>query len=410
MGRRRGQRIGHVYLKGPSWLVRWREDVRDAEGNIRRAQFAKVIAPQRDPATGERITKHQAQRIAWIEVLSKLDQATLRPASLMTVEEFIRQRFEPDWVAQLKAAGCKHYGTVGTPDRKPSGQLAQVAAAIGGLSMRAVTLEHVQTAVHRRLVSGSSVQTAVHLRNVISAVFRHAKRLSYYFGENPAEGVRLPEMRRRAARCLSAPDAARVLRSLPRGVIDPARPVFEIVALAAVTSMNVAEILGLRWKRVNLTAASGIVDGEALPPRSLQVRENNYRGAVGSPKAVSRRRTVPLPAAVVRMLDDWRQATPYPGAEDFVFAGGHGHALNETNLRRRVLAPIGKALELPFPLSWHVFRHTHATIAEQIGLPLSERQANMGHAAGAMTMHYTHADVERRREGLEQIAALLGLT
>ena len=29
-------------------------------------------------------------------------------------------------------------------------------------------------------------------------------------------------------------------------------------------------------------------------------------------------------------------------------------------------------------LSWHVFRHTHATLGEQIGMALSDRQAQMG--------------------------------
>jgi len=30
-------------------------------------------------------------------------------------------------------------------------------------------------------------------------------------------------------------------------------------------------------------------------------------------------------------------------------------------------------------LSWHAFRHTHATLGEQIGMALSDRQAQMGH-------------------------------
>ena len=54
-----------------------------------------------------------------------------------------------------------------------------------------------------------------------------------------------------------------------------------------------------------------------------------------------------------------------------------------------------------------MFRHTHSTLAEQMDIPLSERQATMGHASARMTLHYTHADIERRRQGLAQLAALI---
>lgn len=408
MGRRRGQRIGYLFEKGPSWILRWREDVRDAQGNIARAQFAQVIAPRVAPSTGRRITRKEAERIAWNEILSKLDQATLRPGSLMTVAEFLRSRFVPDWVNKLKASGRKHYGTAGDGDkRKPSGQLAHVVTAIGGLPLRTVRPEIVQQACDARLAAGKSVQTVTHLRNAISAVFSHARAIGYYHEANPAEPVRLPEMTRRETHALTAEQAARVLRALPRGIIDPSKPVYELVALSCATSLNIAECLGLQWKWVNLAGAATIVEGEAVAPATLRVMQNNYRGELGSPKARARRRVVPLATPVVKMLSEFREVSKFVAADDFVFAGARGRGLNENNLRARVLAPIGKTLELPFNLSWHVFRHTHATLSEQLGMQLSDRQANMGHSAAAMTMHYTHADLERRRAGLEQLAALL---
>jgi integrase len=58
-------------------------------------------------------------------------------------------------------------------------------------------------------------------------------------------------------------------------------------------------------------------------------------------------------------------------------------------------------------LSWHVFRHTHSTLGEQIGMALSDRQAQMGHGDVRMTMHYTHSDLERRRAGVEAMSERL---
>ena len=88
--------------------------------------------------------------------------------------------------------------------------------------------------------------------------------------------------------------------------------------------------------------------------------------------------------------------------EDLVFVSRNGTPLNERNLLRRFLKPVGDGLGLPW-LSWHVFRHTHATLGEQVGMALSDRQAQMGHADVGMTMHYTHSDLKRRRAAIETL-------
>lgn len=75
-------------------------------------------------------------------------------------------------------------------------------------------------------------------------------------------------------------------------------------------------------------------------------------------------------------------------------------------MQRRVIKPIARQLGVPW-LSWHVFRHTHATLGEQIGMALSDRQAQMGHGDVRMTMHYTHSDLARRRAGVEEMSERL---
>jgi integrase len=179
------------------------------------------------------------------------------------------------------------------------------------------------------------------------------------------------------------------------------------MALVSMTaSLNVAELLGLKWKRVNLTDKSVIFGDEVLLPYSLAVRENYYRGQFGSVKAKSRRRNVPLSEITVNALLAIRSESRFAGHDDLVFASRNGTPLNERNLLRRFLKPAGKQLGIPW-LSWHVFRHTHATLGEQIGMSLSDRQAQMGHGDVRMTLHYTHSDMERRRKGINEMSKLL---
>src|SRR5436309_2427118 len=106
MGRKRGQRKGFIFKRGPSWIVQWREDIRGVDGSLARHKFAKVIAPASGP---DAVSKREAQRLAWESVLCKLDAVSLRPQSLATVEEFVRAKFEPEVVYTLKASGKKHY-------------------------------------------------------------------------------------------------------------------------------------------------------------------------------------------------------------------------------------------------------------------------------------------------------------
>jgi integrase len=383
MARRRGQQRGWVHQQGNAWYLAFREDALDAGGKIVRVRRTQKIAD------AKAVTKREAQRVAR-EILNTVDRQSQRPMSLVTVGEFIETRFKTDVIWALKHAGQKHYGYI--LDK-------HVLPAMGGLRLRDVTTDRVQRLVKGKFEAGYSVQTIVHMRNAVSAVYNHAKPMGAYQGDNPARGVRLPEMQRKDTHALSSAQGRDLLALLPR-------PVREMALLSMTTSMNVAEMLALRWKRVNLTGDVAVAGSETLPPSALVVRENFYRGTFGTVKAKSRRRTVPLSATVIAALASLRAKSKFMAPDDLVFASSKGTPLNENNLLRRVLKPIATKLDMPW-LSWHVFRHTHATLGEQIGMALSDRQAQMGHGDVRTTMHYTHSDLERRRAGIETMSARL---
>ena len=383
MARRRGQQTGYVHKQGNSWYLAYREDALDADGKIVRVRRNLKIADAKEAS------KREAQRIAR-EILESVDKRAQRPMSLATVGEFVEVRFKTDVIWSLKHAGQQHYEYV--LDK-------HVLPALGNLRLRDVSNDHVQALVKAKFKDEYSVQTLVHIRNTVSAVFNHAKLKRAYSGDNPAQGVRLPEMQRRESHALSFSQGHELLLRLP----SPAR---DMALLSMTTSMNVAEMLGLRWGRVNLTREPVIVGAEILPPYSLLVRENYYRGEFGSVKAKSRRRVVPLSNCVVTALTVLKHRGTFIGPDDLVFATTTGTPLDETNLMRRLIKPVAKELGMPW-LNWHVFRHTHATLGDQIGMALSDRQAQMGHGDVRMTLHYTHADIERRRASIETMSGLL---
>jgi len=247
LARRRLQQKGDLFDQGGMWKLRWHEDkVLDSGEVVRGWSRAVHIGPS---SGSSRLTEKEARRLGWENFLAKLDAGVCTPNSAVTLGNFVEQKFLPDHVALLKKSGRTHYHSM----------LKHVLPALRKQRLRDITGGDIQIIVSSMLMSDYSVQTVKHVRTVVSAVFTHAKRLGWYTGENPATLVRLPEMVRKEAHALSFDQAVATLRVLK----SPAR---EMVLFAILTSMNIAEICGLQWKRINLTDQFATVDGESLPP------------------------------------------------------------------------------------------------------------------------------------------------
>ena len=93
--------------------------------------------------------------------------------------------------------------------------------------------------------------------------------MNYCSADNPASHLRMPERTDVRQRFAYAYDQARRLLEF---LESPAR---EMVLTAPCTSMNVAELCGLRWRYVNLDQFAP-VDGEAIPPYRAAVRWKLY--------------------------------------------------------------------------------------------------------------------------------------
>ena len=253
MARRRLQQKGDLRPQGGFLKLRWREDQRLADGTVK-YRWSKVvwIGPSEGPG---KLTKKQAERIAWENFLSRLDQNMRTPQSVMTVRGFVERKFAVEHVALLKAGGRVHYATMlpivldGIPEtttkqRKwsndKSGEkmpppVPKRIFGIGELRFRDVTTEDCQRLVSAALSRQYSVQYATHIRNAISTIFTHAETKDWFSGKNPAKRVRLPEN-------VPAPQSALTFDQL-REVASALDALTGTMAIcSSLTSMNVAEM------------------------------------------------------------------------------------------------------------------------------------------------------------------------
>jgi integrase len=400
--RRRFQQKGDLYQQGGWWKLRWKEDQRDADGVVSYAWSKPVWIGQAEGPG--RFTEKQARRIAWDNYLSRLDQNMRTPQSIMTVKEFVERRFVPEHVTMLKKAGRVHYGAMlahvldGIPEKRRStkghkkGQeLPEIKRrfGLGGERIRDVTYEQVQRLVAEAIRCGYSVQTAKHIKTCVSAIFTHAERHGWFSRRNPAYFVTLPEMARRTPTALSAEQL--------RGLLLALKPMARAMVLcASLTSMNIAEVCGLKWERVNLNAEPMIVDGELIPGLHLAVREQWYRGEFGTVKAAARRRNLPLPPSLLAALGALARTAPA------VFSGRNARPVDAGAMLNKQIRKGAATIGFP-KLGWHDLRRTFATLADKHGMSMGERQALMGHSRAAMTMQYTHTHSQQAVDALGRL-------
>jgi len=124
--------------------------------------------------------------------------------------------------------------------------------------------------------------------------------------ENPAHGATLPKTKPvRKQHVLTYEQAQNLL-----GVL--ALRARTVVGLALSTGARRGELFALRWRHF---------DAET---RTLSICEAVYDAVIDLPKTDDSVRDIPLPEAVVRLLQEWRTGSKYQKPDDFIFAGRLG--------------------------------------------------------------------------------------
>ena len=170
------------------------------------------------------------------------------------------------------------------------------------------------------------------------------------------------------------------------GAIAPHRlsPAF---FLAAHTGMRRGEVLGLRWRDLDLDA-NRVAVRQALVSVAYEV-------SISDVKTGTSRRTIDIDADVVGVLRDWfktrteeREGTE-PAADDLVFTKDDGSWLHPDTFSQLFDRTVAR-IKVPV-ISLHDLRHTHATLLLKAGVHVKVVSERLGHANVAFTMNvYQH--------------------
>lgn len=288
---------------------------------------------------------------------------------------FVERKFIPEYVANKKAAGRAHFRAILKHVLPPESVDAAFAVSIPqtartlktvsqwpyltSIKLSEVTVESIQHLTLTALQHGYSLQTATHIRNVVRNVYTYAIQLGYHTGANPAAGVTLPALSRKDEQLLTLMDLKQLATVMP----SPGR---ELMLFTVLTEMSVVEICGLQWMYFNGTSAGKWADGEFIPPKTIAVRHQHYRGEF-SPVTGSRRRFIRVAEGICSLAAELKKSRRQSvNPQDFVLAARNGSPVNPENIAARHLKFIGHSLQIPW-LSWGSFQRTRSALRSRFG-------------------------------------------
>jgi integrase len=371
---RRGFQQGSLFQRGTRrklWVARWWEDVIQTDGTLGRLRRSEVIGT---------VAEFPARRMA-MQMLSQrlgsINTGKARPQSVRTFGDFVKDDWTPVVLPTLKYATQKHYRYMLD---------AHLIPAFGKRQLREVTREELQSFLSRKLNGGLSWETVHHFKCGLSKILSAAEEWGC-IAENVAQKTKLPRRQHRPERTVLNPIQ---VKDLAAALSEPAR---SITLLLALTGLRVGELLALRWGSIDLKA------------RVLRVCETVYDGHFDQPKTKRSLRTLPLGAETSQIL-----TALCPAAVDrnaLVFATREGKPLERWNLLRKHLKPAAEKLGLP-GVTWHLLRHSHATMLDSVGTPLGTMQSLLGHSSPEITREiYLHAIPEEQRRAVESVERLV---
>jgi integrase len=157
------------------------------------------------------------------------------------------------------------------------------------------------------------------------------------------------------------------------------------------TGLRQGELLALRWRDVDWTAAR------------IRVRQNWVLGEFGTPKSKRSTRSVPMADEVGGELERLFKWSRWQGDDHLVFAHpATGEPMYKPGVLRRMRKAL-RAAGLDEAHRFHDLRHTFGTRMAAAGVPMRTLQEWMGHRDLATTQRY--ADYAPSAREAEMVAA-----
>jgi integrase len=334
-------------------------------------------APRRRQRKGGFATK-KAALTALNDVLSKLAEGSCVPASRLTVGEYL-----DEWLQTVRS-GMRP----GSFDASTIHVNAYIKPRLGGVRLQALGRRTVKAFYAELAVSGRTRsegglgdKTIHNVHRTLSKALDDAVE-DGLLGHNPARGThKLPESAEQESW------TAEELREFLELHANDRQ--FTLWRFAAFTGLRRGELVGLRWRDVDLGAGRAFVVQQRAKGGGT-VNTGRLKGKRGRPVTVDPKTVEVLRQHRTAQLE--AKAFLGEGYQDheLVFCHEDGKPLHPDSVTKR-FARLVRATDLP-TLTFHGLRHTHATVLLRALVHPKVVQERLGHSSIQVTLDvYSHA-------------------
>ena len=325
---------------------------------VRKDSWTVQIYLAVDPTTGKKRyrseavkgTKAQAQR-RLTELLRQVDTGTYTKPSPLTVAEYLGQ-----WMrdyAETHVSRRTLEGYRGNLER-------YILPRIGNISLERLSAQQVQEMETSLLRNGGSngrvlsPTTVLQVHRILSKALKDALKLGIVRW-NVAEAVEPPRITRYEARTLTWDEVPKFLEQVNE-------PLYRTLFLLDIqTGLRRSELLGLRWRDIDLQAGT-------LSVQRVWVKLPSGSKVLSVPKS-GLGRVVALPSQSIETLrTHWERQRDVSGNGDFVFCHSHGTLFDPDRVTKK-FKKMAKESGVG-DMRLHDLRHTHASLMLAEGVQL----------------------------------------
>lgn len=305
------------------------------------------------------------------ELLSSMDKGIPVPSGRLTVAEHLR-----NWIEGVKTSCSQR-----TVDGYQSVVENHLIPDMGHIQLKDLQPQTIQ-AFYGNARGKLSARTVLTWHRILSQSMKYAVRQGY-LGRNPCDLVVAPRAVKKAMRTLTPAEVEVLLKAAEGSQYYP--PIY----MAINSGMRQAELLGLRWRDVDLDMLSVSVSQVLYKRRGVCIFKE--------PKTTGSRRSVAMTPKLAQFLREyraeresvcWHQGRPL-SLDDLVFAYPNGKPLDPCTLTH-TFSRIAKGAGLD-RVRFHDLRHTFASLMLMRGAKPKVISEALGHASVAFTMDtYSH--------------------
>jgi ATP-dependent helicase/nuclease subunit A len=282
--------------------------------------------------------------------------------------------------------------------------IKHIKDVLGSYHLSRLSPAAVQDFLNQMYKDGYSKGTIIHRRIVLSKALNMAVHPYQYIKDNPAHYAKVPKAAKKThgeeLKIISKEQFHQLLKLFPRGSVHHLP-----LLIGYHTGLRKSEICGLTWDCIDLETGT-------LSVKKIQIMHTGEDFSLDAPKTASSVRTISISSHLVKalknhQLDQKKNALKYGAYYEhsgFVCTHESGRPITSNTLHgtsRTVKRNLG------FAFTFHMLRHTHASMLLAAGMSMKAIQLRLGHSDITTTMNvYAHLteDLEKASAAyLEQL-------